>query len=211
MATNGEIVYNLPFAAGLYYFILSLTYKGWKKYLYFLITTSMGLAAACIKLHGFMFFIFMAIFYLLYYPYFKNKFTKKYFFTLIIPFIAFLIILTIDYSFTKAFAPALISSVKGKLIYASVKGLNPFIFIFKFFHRQGMLVLWHFLLWVPGIIYITYLFKKKFKTDYIEESSIFIFFTLTYLMIFAVGSHLYFHYFMASYPALCLMCSHSSF
>jgi len=50
MATNGEIVYNLPLAGGLYFFILFLKGAGAMRHLHLALTAVMAFAAARVKL-----------------------------------------------------------------------------------------------------------------------------------------------------------------
>lgn len=207
MATNGEVVFNLPLAAGFYFFILVLKYNGIKRLIFFLTALLMGICAAGIKLHGLIFFIFLAVFVLLYYPYYKKIFTVKYILFLSGILGVFLIIFIYDYLSGDYFASSIITEVKSKIFYATVKGTEPLYFFSRLIHRQGMLALWHMVLWVPAFIYLMDFIKKKFRADTLERSAVVLFFLLTYVLVFAGLSRLYFHYFMVPYPALCIMSS----
>ncbi len=205
MATNGEIVFNLPLAAGLYFFLRFLSGEGITRYLHLALTAAMGIAACAVKFHGLILFIFIGFFLIACYPYCRDRFTRRYAALLVslatIAAAAFLI----DYFFTMRYAPRLVSEFSGKLFYAAAKGLNPLVFIAKFVHRQGLLAVWHFALWVPAAVYLWQFIKKKGRTSGIEESAVAVYFVFTYLMAFAGGSRLYYHYFMIAYPALSIV------
>ena len=207
MATNGEIVYNLPVIAGLFFFILYTDEINniFRKIIFFIVSLIMGLGAAQVKFHGVIFFIFLAFMLVIYIPYYKQKFTIKYISLLASLVVILSTAIIIDYFFTKNFTPKLISEVAAKLTYSSVKGFNPIIFSAKYLHRQLLLSLWHFVAWVPAAVLIFQFAKNKFKFNSLSVSATAILFILTYGMIFGGGSRLYFHYFMAAYPALCII------
>ena len=211
MATNGEIVYNLPVAAGFFFFILFIddNYNTCKKFIFFFACIVMGLCASYVKFHGIIFFIFLAFMFVIYIPYYKKKFTLKYISLLLSVLIIFFAITSMDYFLTRIFAHKLVSEIAGMLTYSSVQGFNPLIFIAKYIHRQFMLGFWHFAVWVPAVIFIYRFIKNKFKFDSLSVSASAILFILAYLMIFGGGSRLYFHYFMAAYPALCVIGAYS--
>ncbi len=211
MATNGEIVYNLPIAAGFFFFILFIdgNYNTRRKFIFCSACIFMGLCASYVKFHGIIFFIFLAFMFVIYIPYYKKKFTLKYMSLLLSVLILFLAITTLDYFSTRIFAYKLVSEIAGKITYSSVQGFNPLIFIVKYIHRQFMLTLWHFAVWVPAVIFVYRFVKNKCKLDSLSVSASAILFILSYLMIFGGGSRLYFHYFMAVYPALCVIGAYS--
>jgi hypothetical protein len=207
MATNGEIVYNLPVAAGFFFFILFLDdrRKAMQKFVFLLASILMGLCAIYVKFHGIILYIFLVIMFLIYIPYYKNKFTLKYLSLLLSVFIGFLAIAVVDYFSARMFAPGLASETAGMIAYASGQGFNPVFFIVKYVHRQLMPALWHFAVWIPAFAAVFLFAKKRFKLDSLPVSAAVILFILSYLMIFAGASRLYFHYFMTCYPALCIV------
>ena len=213
MATNGEIVYNLPIIAGLFFFILYINEinNTFKKFIFFFISLVMGLCAAMVKFHGVIYFIFLALLFIIYIPYYKQKITLKY-----ISLLAFLLVIfsaatIFDYFSTNFFAQKLISEAAGKLTYSSVKGFNPYVFSAKYIHRQFLLGLWHFVVWIPATVSIFQFAKNKFRFQSLPVSAVAILFILTYIMIFGGGSRLYFHYFIAVYPVLCIIGTYSLF
>lgn len=205
MATNGEIVYNLPLAGGLYFFILFLKTAGPRRYLHLALVLAMSITAARVKFHGLVLVIFAVFFLALYVPYYREKIGRKYLLAAGVCAVALPAAVIFDYAVTRLFAPALLAGLGGKLYYALVQGTNPLVFTAKFIHRQGLLVLWHFAAWVPAAAYIIAWARGKFRGKPLDESAAALFFIVTWLMVFAGGSRLYHHYFMAAYPALSLV------
>lgn len=209
MATNGEIIYNLPISSGILFLILAIKNFKVQKYLYVFLSTIAyfisAYVATNVKFHGIILIIITLFYTFAYIPYimFSGKNLIKYFisFTFIIS-----IIFTLDIFFFQKIYPVLKSIMIGKLFYSfNARSMNPFYILVKYSHRQLLLTLWHFVLWIPVFFYLKNLiFKNKFKVNIIE-SIIVSYFLLTYLMVFGGGSRLYFHYFMAPYPAACIL------
>jgi hypothetical protein len=88
---------------------------------------------------------------------------------------------------------------------ADVRGFTFFDFISRFIHRQGMLCIWHFILWIPAFAICFKFIKSKFKFADLDKSAIVTFFIIAYLMVFTGGARMYFHYFMAAYVPASLM------
>ncbi|MBN2040879.1 MAG: hypothetical protein JW864_12620 [Spirochaetes bacterium] len=207
LATNGEIVYNLLVAAGLYFLILLISDRNKNILLKLIISILIiisGIAAANVKFHGIILFIFIACFFIIYLPYHK-KINSKYFYLILIIPVIMAAVSILDYYFFNKFANSLFSYISGKISYAFVKDFNPLTFIAKYIHRQGMLILWHFAAWIPATIFTFKFIKNRFKNNSIETGAALVLFILTYLMIFLGGSRLYFHYFLAAYPGLCIV------
>ena len=204
MATNAEIVYNLPLASGLYFLIRFLEDEKSTRWFFLLLSLFIGSAAVMIKFHGIIFLIFIAFFGIIYYPYYTNRFNRQYVFLLVIVFLIILGAFIIDYFTTGILAIKLLENVYGKIFYASATQHNVLDFIIRFLHRQGMLILWHFVLWIPAIAYIIKFAKSRFKSETLSESALAVFLIITYLLVFAGGARLYFHYFMTCYPFLCV-------
>ncbi|MFH0976097.1 MAG: hypothetical protein V1874_09985 [Spirochaetota bacterium] len=211
MATNGEIVYNLPVSAGFYFFILFLDeqYKTGKRFIFLCLSTVMGVCAAYVKFHGLIFFIFMAFMLIIYVPYYKKKFTLKYFSALLSVIAALISLSVLDYFVTHIFAQRLLTDAAGKLTYSSVQGFSPLVFSAKYIHRQLMLSLWHFAVWISAFVFLFLFIKNKFRNESLLVSASAVLFIITYLLIFAGGSRLYFHYFISVYPALCITGAYS--
>jgi hypothetical protein len=206
MATNAEIIYNLPIIAGIYCLILFFSYKEYRyKIILFLFFLVYAYVAANIKFHGIILFGSMLFFFIFYRPYLKGYITKKY----VSAFFAITAIavfaLIIDYFTTDRYASKLFTGISKKIFYAVAdKGLNPLKFIAVFFHRQGMLVIWHFILWIPAVIYIWKIFREKRFRVPVQEAILVTILIFTYMMTFGGGARMYFHYYMAVYPALCI-------
>lgn len=203
MATNGEIVFNLPVAWGFYFFIVHLQRRA--RYFFLFWSALMALVAFFVKFHGIVWALFLFFYFLIYQPHWQHRFTKKYIAGLALCAMLIIIALTLDYATKNLIATTLITNISQKLYYAIVKGINPVIFFAKYFHRQGLLILWHFAAWIPAIILTVRFVKNKFRFSTLEQSTALVFFFITYLLVFAGGSRLYHHYFMAAYPALTIV------
>ena len=121
----------------------------------------------------------------------------------------FITIFAADYFIFEIFSHKVINDISSKLRYATlVYGLEPLSLILKFLHRQGLLSIWHPLIWISFFAFTISFFKNRifFKT---EKTRLFIVISafITYLMVFAGGKRLYFHYFMTSYPFICIVSS----
>ena len=206
MATNGEIIYNLPVTAGFLFLLLILKNRSWLLRVFYSILAALSMyAAMMVKVHGSILLIFVIFFFLIYLPYYRN-FLKR----LIIPYIiaaaAVLIVIALDFYITKKFAPGLIKSVSVLLFYAvSARSGNILNMIAIYSYKQLTLGIWHVVLWIPAAAYTFRFIKNRFRKDTIEESALALFALITFLMVFAGGARLYYHYFMTSYPALCVI------
>ncbi|HPS86005.1 MAG TPA: hypothetical protein PLY36_04635 [Spirochaetota bacterium] len=207
MATNGEIVYNLFFAMGLYFFIIFLESGFTKKIFFALLVVLMSLGAVSIKFHGLMFALFVLFFIVLYIPFRRWGLFSFYFGILCSAVLFVLIGLTAGYYSGNVPAAKAVNEVVSKLYYASAPGRSfSFLdFIARFSFRQGLLSLWHYVLWIPAFIYIWRFIKSGFKSAELKESAVLLFFICTWLMVLGGGARVYFHYFMAAYPSLVIV------
>ncbi|HNX59846.1 MAG TPA: glycosyltransferase family 39 protein, partial [Spirochaetota bacterium] len=206
MATNGEVVYNLPVTAGALFFITALTDIRLIKRFIFLILTAISIYAAInVKFHGVILLVFIAVILALYYPFHKGVFRKIAKVYLVIS-IATILAILFDLAFTHMFANNYLLFVKNKLFYATeARSKSPAFFLAVFSYRQLTLLLWHFIIWVPGVILLYRLFRSRFKGINFALGSTAILFVLTFLMVFGGGARVYYHYFMAAYPSLCIL------
>jgi len=210
MATNGEIIYNLPVTASFYFLMIFLFQKQiLKKFLYLLLCLLTAWIATQIKFHGNIIVCYLIFFFLIYYKYRNGQINLRYLFSLGSALLLFVFLILLGSYFENNFSLSVIKSIKDKIFYAFAdKGFNPFIFLVKFFHRQGMLFLWHFVAWGLGIHLIINFFKNIGKgrgDENLVLSSLIILFLFNYLMIFGGGLRLYFHYFLAVYPSLSIL------
>lgn len=207
LATNAEIVFNLPVTAGLYYLICYLSNKNKGRFITIIYALLMGVAAAAVKYHGRILLLFMIFFFILYSPYYKKAINKKFIGRLSVFVIISALLFIIDYNFTGLIAPEAAKSIKKKIFYVTAKSTDPFYFFIRYIHRQGMLMLWHAVLWLPAVVLLKNFIKNRFRMDTLEESAVAAFFLSVYAMILAGGARLYFHYFMAVYPVLAVIAS----
>ncbi|MCL2154461.1 MAG: hypothetical protein FWH53_02225 [Leptospirales bacterium] len=209
IATNAEIIYNLFFASGIYFFtaFLDKGYGKLQKTIYFILVLLMSIGAVNIKFHGIMLSLFVLFFIAAYIPYRKWGLFSLYFKLLFSVIAGIVIGILAGYYLNNKPIVNLINNILGKIYYASAPGRNfsLFDFITRFVFRQGLLSIWHYILWIPASIYIWKFIKSKFKDTKLNEAVVLIFFICTYLMIFGGGARLYFHYFMAAYPSLAIV------
>lgn len=210
MATNGEIVFNLPLAAAAYFLVRAIGEKSASlRALWWALAGAAGFAAAMVKFHGLIFFIFLAFFLVVYAPFWRGRFTRRYALILASLAGALALLAGIDMATTKLIAPRIASDISSKLFYAASKGTNPLIFLAKFVHRQGLLAVWHWVAWAPAAAYTAMFFKRRAKAESEGESALAVFMIFCYLLVFAGASRLYHHYFIACYPMLCLFAAMS--
>ena len=211
MATNGEVVFNLPVTAGALFFLCALSSVGVRRIILSLLSILCVIGAVEIKLHGLIIAVFIIFFLFLYLPWYKGLIKK-----MIIPYIligiAIVVVLALIFLKKNTLLVSTLQDAQRMINYAVYgRSTNPFFLIVIFVYRQVMLVLWHFIVWVPAIYMIYYFIKNKFSLKTMEESAVMILFLLTYIMVFAGGARMYYHYFMACYPALCLIASFALF
>ncbi len=206
MATNGEVIYNLPVTLGLLLFILVTRHCTMgKRIIYIALMAVSVFAAMMVKLHGAVLLLFILFFVFIYVPYYQRRVKS------IIPYYLAAVVIAsavfaFDYFLTKKIAPGLASELYGLFFYASAgRSSSPFYFAAIYTYRQLTIGLWHFVLWIPAAVYMFRFAKNWFRRDTIEESAVAVFALVTFLMVFAGGARMYYHYFMTSYPSLCVI------
>ncbi len=206
MATNGEIVYNLFLAGGLFFLLLFFRFKGFKRLLTLLATLVMAYLAWQVKFHGIILILFVVFFFVVYYPWWKFGIRSRYFLVLLLSGLLVVVTFTILYFFDFTPVVKMVGRAVELLYYASSPGRNftVFDFFIRFLHRQAFISIWHFVLWVPAFFIIYRFIRSGFKMGNPEQSTVLLFGLITYIMIFGGGARLYFHYYMSSYPFLAL-------
>jgi len=198
MASNGEVIYNLPLAAGLYFFCLFLKNLNLKGGFYLASALVCSYLAFSIKFQGLMLLIFLIVFMLVYMPYYYKGLR----FTLMLGAGA-VVLLLLDWFFAGIVVRPVLDAtgIIGKLSYsaAEVRAFTFFDFIVRFAHRQAMLSLWHMVVWIPAFVYIAKFASRRFRGEDAAGSAVAVFFIFTYLTVFGGGARLYFHYFMVPY------------
>jgi hypothetical protein len=206
MATNGEVIYNLPIAAGLLFFLLLMKNRLWYLRVFYAILTVVSIyAAMMVKFHGVILLLFIGFFLIIYLPYYLTS-LKRVIIPYIILAVSVLAVFAFDYFITKKFAADIIYRGLHLLFYATAsRSSNPLYMIGIYTLRQFTLGAWHFVLWIPAAVYMFSFIKNRFRKDTREESAVALFALITFLMVFAGGARVYYHYFMTSYPYLCLI------
>ncbi len=205
MALNGEVVFNLPVAASLYFYVLFIQTAGKARFGHLAVSLLCGFMSYSIKFQGIIPLLVIPFHLVIYKPWYENRFSIKYFLSLTSLASAGLVIFMADYFFTGKFAPKIVSSVLGMAVYASGHGFNPAMYFGKIIHRNGFLFLWHFVLWAPAIIYFCSMARRRFRPETAAETAVIVFALGYYALIYASGQRIYFHYFMAVYPALAIL------
>lgn len=208
MATNGEIIYNLPLIAGCYFFCRFIN-KGKlaHRILYAAAFFISAILTSQIKFHGIILFFMSAFYGLFILPAASKGFTIKYFMRVFIILSSAAFIFLMDYLFFNIFSNKLMYNISGKIGYATlVYGMEPLSFITKYLHRQILLAIWHPLIWISFFIFIfSYVKSRKFLTAKKDELFIVFCSAITFLMVFSGGKRLYFHYFMTAYPFISIL------
>lgn len=206
MATNGEIIYNLPVTAGLLFLLLAVKVRSWSVRAVCSVMTGLSMYAAMnVKVHGAILLIFAIFLFSVYLPYYRSSLKRL----VILYSSLFAVLLTaavFDFYITKKFAPGLAGKLWEFIFYAVFgRSSNPLNLIAIYSYRQLTIGLWHAVLWIPAAVYIYGFIKNRFRKDTVEESVVAMFAFITFLMVFAGGARLYYHYFMTSYPSLCVI------
>ncbi len=205
MAINGEIVYNLFFVLGFLFFYHLVFLKKW---VYFFPLIAVLIGAALTKFQGIWAVLALFIFIIFVFPAYKMSsplLKKKYYQILTLFVFLVLVFIFVDWFYTQ-FLFSEDGFLRDQFLnlynYAAVRGFS-WLFPIKLLHRVGMLVVYHFPLWI-GAFFTLYSFfkknKKDFKLAYLATLLFFIFST-----IFLTGDRLYFHYFVQLYPLLALL------
>ena len=202
MAINGEMVYNLFFAASYYFF-----YRGFfEKKTAFYLPLALSLAlAALTKFQGIWVFLSLLAFLIFVFPAFRfsDRARKRYYLILTAALVTLTALAVLDWQITQiVFSGKIRDSFTSLIQYATVQGFS-WLFPIKLIHRAGMLMVYHAPLWIPALWVLIRFFKKPgqdLKRAYLSTLFLFLFAT-----IFITGDRLYFHYFVQLYPALALM------
>jgi hypothetical protein len=209
MATNGEIIYNLPVTAAAFFFIHGITEKALRgKVISFLACALSVFAATQIKFHGIIALIFIVIILFIYIPW-RRGFLGR-IFLIILAGISVALIAFLTHPSLHPIAAKTVLSLKVKLFYAiGARTQNPLVIGGLYLYRQMMLVFWHFAAWTPACVLVFAFIKKRFRENDLPLAGALILFILTLAMVFGGGARFYYHYFMAAYPALCVVSSYA--
>ncbi|PKL17345.1 MAG: hypothetical protein CVV49_11455, partial [Spirochaetae bacterium HGW-Spirochaetae-5] len=191
---------------GLLFFILLLKNGSWYLRVFYAILTVIFIyAAMMVKFHGVILLLFIGFFIIIYLPYYYTSLKR-----VIIPYMliaaSVISVLAFDYFITQKFASDMINRALHLIFYATAsRSSNPLYMIGIYSLRQFTLGAWHFVLWIPAAVYMFSFAKSRFRKNTREESAVALFALITFLMVFAGGARVYYHYFMTSYPFLCLI------
>jgi hypothetical protein len=214
MASGGEIFSAFFISAGFYFFTLVPGYKinfseklPFKGVFFIAISFFMGWCALHTHFHGRVFFVFAAVFFLFYLPYREWGLKSRYFSSIAaIAFAVFAVLFT-GYLTGDILSRMVLRSTMSKIYHALTPDgdYNIVRLVYRFIHCQGLLGLWHILLWIPAFYYLWNFLKQKRKRGDIKEAALVLFFILSYLMIFTSGSSLSFADYITCYPFLSIL------
>lgn len=208
MATGREIVCNLFLSAGFFFFIILISSSDSirKKALCFLLTLLMAWCAFNVSTHGIILIIFLLLFSAFYIPYREWGIKSQYFAGLAVLVVSCFSVFFIGYLVKDKFVHLLVGHGTAKIneFFAAGGDYSPADFLFRFIHRQGILLLWHFILWVPSAVYTWLFLTRRFKGTDIKEAALMLFTLTAWITVFSGGSRIYFHYFITVYPFLAL-------
>ena len=182
LATNAEVIYNLFFISGFYYFYLSIYDK---KKLYFIPMAALLICACLIKFQGLWAIIGLFLFLTIIRPLFVLKNNKSkiiYYISFAVLSILILILFYLDWNYSGIFFN---DYIRNKFMdmsnYVSNRGFNLLNVIAKLVWRGFHFTLYHSIIWIPGIISIYKFLKstnKKEKEAYLIFLTVFLFLTI---------------------------------
>ena len=214
MASGGEIFSAFFLTAAFYFFTLVQGYKiisfenfPFKGVFFIACSFFMGWCALHTSFHGRVFFIFAAVFFLFYLPYREMGLKSRYFRSIAVIAFAVFTVLFSGYLTGDILSRMVLRGTMSKIYHALTPegDYNIVRLLYRFIRCQGLLAIWHILLWIPAFYYLWNFLKQKRKKGDIKEAALVLFFILTYIMIFTEGSSLSFDNFITSYPFLSIL------
>lgn len=203
-ATNGEVLYNL-FFMGTFYF----------SYLFFIDRKLWALLPAVVSVYlGYRikaqgaFSLPAILAYLIFiFPLFRSWFrikASRYYLIMLLAVTGLITLVLIDWNFFRfIFDSALRNRIEPLVMYVSNRGFNPFMVIGKLMLRVVHFLLYHSILWIPGILALVCFFRSSNKR---EGEGFIVAITITlFVSIFLGGARLSVHYFIIILPTLSIL------
>ncbi|MCP4135100.1 MAG: glycosyltransferase family 39 protein [bacterium] len=207
MATNAEVIYNLFFMAAFYFFYL-LVFE--KKFLALFPCITALVLAVLVKMQGSWALFAIIAFLVLIKPAFlfsQKAHIKKYYIILCVVTALSALFIYIDWNYTGIILNEFIKDkLTGMINYVANRGFNPLLIFAKLLWRSFHFILYHSIIWIPGVLGILYFFKKNKTPVKTEKETYLIFLTLfLFFSIFLGGARLSVHYFIPVLPLLAII------
>jgi len=204
---NDEIDYVIPCQFSKQMALFSYYNYRIKKCSTIIIIVIMSIGAAITDFQGVFFFFFLIYFLFIYYPYYENRFAIRYF----LPLTAIIVLLLMLFLFNLYSRGYYNSNIliipKGKIFFDCLQEYNLFSFFPGYIYQLGLLVIFHFVLWIPVCVYFYSFIKNRFMANTGGESAIALIFVFAFLVMFCNAIHQNFQNLQATYPSLCVLSS----
>lgn len=203
-ATNGEVLYNLFFMGTFYFSYLAfLDRKPWAL-LFALLSVYLGYR---IKVQGAFSLPAVLAYLILVFPVFRDRFRVipiRYYFIISILTAGVIIFILADWnSFHLVFKGVLRDKIEPMVLYVVNRGFNPFMVAGKLMLRAVHFLLYHSIIWIPGVLAIAAFFRRKEKGE--GEAFIIAITLALFASIFLGGARLSVHYFIILLPTLSIL------
>lgn len=203
-ATNGEVLFNL-FYLGVFYFsyLLFIDRKIWALPL-ILVSAYLGFM---IKVQGLFSVIAVLAYLVLIFPLYRRWFRitpLRYYSLLFSACAALLIIIIADWNYTRIiFSGSLRGRLEPLVQYVANRGFNPFMVAGKLMLRAVHFLLYHSIIWVPGVLAIIAFFRNRVRSE--KEGFIVVITLAVFASVFLGGARLSVHYFITVLPVLSIL------
>ncbi len=204
IATNGEVLYNLFFMSTFYFSYLLLFERKIWALLFSLLSVYLGYR---IKFQGSFSIAAVAAYVFIVIPYFSKKIRphiRKYYALLALFAVLFIVYSYIDWNYLKiVYSGKLRGAIAPMVKYVANRGFSPLLIIGKLLLRSVHFLLYHSIIWVPGVLAVYSFFKEKEKSQ--SVAYVVIITIAVFLTVFLGGARLSVHYFIAVLPTLSIL------
>ncbi len=203
-ATNGEVLYNLFFIGTFYFSYLAFIEK---KILALLPAAVSVFLGYLIKDQGIFSLPAVFVYLVFVFPLYRERFRinpARYYSLLFSLSMVLLLSLVADWNWVHfIFKGTLRGKIEPMVSYVANRGFNPFMVAGKLALRAVHFLLYHSIIWVPGILSIVSFFKSQDKS---EKEAFIVSVTLAlFASIFFGGARLSVHYFIILLPTLSIL------
>ncbi len=203
-ATNGEVLYNLFFMSTFYFSYIAFI----EKKIWGLVFAVLSVYAGyMIKVQGAFSLPAVCAYIIFIFPLYREKFrisVLRYYSILFSAAFAVLIIIFFDWNYLHmVFNGSLRNKIEPLVQYVANRGFNPFMVAGKLLLRAMHFILYHSIIWIPGILAIVGYFRKKERSE--GEGFLVVITLALFASIFLGGARLSVHYFIPVLPTLSIL------